>query len=150
MSRKRVISSNIKYNIANYGISFVIGLMLFPFIVSHVGKEVYGAYLLVMTFIGYFGVLDFGVGTAVAKYIAEFAGRDDREGMGKIINCSLFFYIIIGSVSAAALLLLSFYFDSIFNISPANAEVMRQLLWVGAAASLCIWPGRTFDGILYG
>ncbi|MBI1866261.1 MAG: oligosaccharide flippase family protein [Candidatus Staskawiczbacteria bacterium] len=150
MSRKRTISSNIKYNIINYGISFAVGLVLFPFIVSHVGKEVYGAYLLVMTFIGYFGVLDFGIGTAVVKYIAEFMGRGDKEGTSKIINSSLFFYIIVGLISAVTLLILSFYFDRIFNIGTANVAIMRQLFWVAAIASLFIWPGRTFDGVLYG
>ena len=150
MSRKRTISSNIKYNIINYGISFTVGLILFPFIVSHIGKEVYGAYLLVMTFIGYFGVLDFGVGTAVAKYIAEFMSRDDKKGASKIINSSLFFYIIIGVISAVTLLILSFYFDRMFNIGTANIVIMRQLFWVAAVASLFIWPGRTFDGVLYG
>src|SRR3989344_7853095 len=108
MSRKRTISSNIKYNIINYGISFTVGLILFPFIVSHIGKEVYGAYLLVMTFVGYFGVLDFGVGSAVAKYIAEFVGRDNIQKAGKIINASLFFYMVVGIIVTVALLILSF------------------------------------------
>ena len=150
MSRKRIISSNIKYNIINQGVSFAVGLAMFPFIVSHAGKEVYGAYLLVMTFIGYFGVLDFGVGSAVVKYIAEFNGKDDHEGVGKIINSSLFFYIFIGFIVATVLLILSFYFDRIFKVGPANAVIMRQLFWVAAGASLLIWPGRTFDGVLYG
>lgn len=150
MSRKRVITSNIKYNIASQAVGLVVGLMLFPFIISHVGKEVYGAYLLVTTFIGYFGVLDFGVGTAIPKYIAEFVGKDDLKGAGKIINSSLFFYTIIGFIVAISLLILSFYFDRVFKIGPANVVIMRQLFWVAAGASLLIWPGRTFDGVLYG
>lgn len=150
MSQKRVIGNNIKYSAASLGIVFVVNFALFPFIVSHVGKEIYGAYLLVMTFIGYFGVLDFGVTTAVTKYIAEFMARGEREKAGKIINSSLFFYIIVGLISATALLILSFFFDHIFKIGPANVIIMRQLFWVAAGASLLIWPGRTFDGVLYG
>lgn len=150
MSRKRAIGSNIKYNAISQIISFVVGLMLFPFIVSHVGKEIYGAYLLVTTFIGYFGVLDFGVGAAVAKYVAEFMGRDDRQNTGKIINASLFFYSIIGIICAISLLVLSFFVDHLFAIGPQEAQTMRHLFWVAAAASLFIWPGRTFDGVLYG
>jgi O-antigen/teichoic acid export membrane protein len=150
MSRKRIISSNIKYNIASQVVGFAVGLATFPFIVSHVGKEVYGAYLLVTTFIGCFGVLAFGEGTALAKYIAEFTGKNDREGTGKIINSTLFFYMIVGFITATALLILSFCFDHIFKIGSADAVIMRQLFWVAAGASLFIWPGRTFDGVLYG
>ena len=150
MSKKRAIGNNIKYSAISQIITFVVGLALFPFIVSHTSKEIYGAYLLVMTFIGYFGVLDFGVTTAVTKYTAEFMGGGDREKVGKIINSSLFFYIIIGFIAATALLILSFCFEHIFKIGSANAIIMRQLFWVAAGASLIIWPGRTFDGILYG
>ncbi|OGZ62615.1 MAG: hypothetical protein A3C58_02835 [Candidatus Staskawiczbacteria bacterium RIFCSPHIGHO2_02_FULL_34_10] len=149
-SRKRVITNNIKYNLVSQGVGFVVGLMMFPFIVSHVGKEVYGAYLLVTTFIGYFGVLDFGVGAAIPKYIAEFVGKDDLKGANKIINASLFFYTIVGFFVATSLLILSFYFDHIFHIEPANVIIMRHLFWVAAGASLLIWPGRTFDSVLYG
>lgn len=135
---------------ASQVVGFVAGLLLFPFIVSHVGKEVYGAYLLVMTFIGYFGVLDFGVGAAIPKYVAESMGKGDLKRAGKIINASLFFYTIIGFLVAISLLILSFYFDRIFNIGPTNVIIMRQLFWVSAGASLLIWPGRTFDSVLYG
>lgn len=150
MSRKRIISGNIKYNALSQIVSFVVGLMLFPFIVSHVGKEVYGAYLLVTTFVGYFGVLDFGVGTAIAKYIAEAMGSNNSEKAGKIINTSLFFYSIIGAVSAISLLALSFFVGRLFAIGPQEAQTMRHLFWAAAAASLFIWPGRTFEGVLYG
>jgi len=59
MLRKKIISKNIKYSAISQAVVFVITLVLFPFIVSHIGKEIYGAYLLVMTFTGYLGVLNF-------------------------------------------------------------------------------------------
>lgn len=147
---KKIIINNIKYNTISTGIVFIVNLALFPFIVSHTGKEIYGAYLLVTTFIGYFGVLDFGVSTALAKYIAEFTGKKDHETAGKIMNSSLFFYTIVGLIVAVALLILSFCFDHIFKIGSGNVATMRQLFWVASVASLFIWPGRTFDGVLYG
>lgn len=150
MSRKRTITSNIKYNAISQVIVFAINLALFPFIVSHVGKEVYGVYLLVMTFIGYFGVLDFGVTAAVTKYVAELTGKGDRKGVEKIISSSLLFYIVIGLVIALSLFALSFSLDHIFKVAEANKIIMRQLFLIAATASLFIWPGRIFDGILYG
>ena len=150
MLRKRIISKNIKYSAVSQAVAFAITLVLFPFIVSHVGKEVYGAYLLVMTFTGYLGVLDFGVTAAVTKYVAEFMGKGDREGAKKIISASFSFYLIIGLISAAILLILSFCFDHIFKVEVANKIIMQQLFWVAAGASLFIWAGRTFDGVIQG
>ena len=82
-------------------------MALFPFIVSHVGKEIYGIYLLVMTFTGYLGVLELGVTAAVTKYVAELTAKDDNEGAAKIVSASLSLYFIIGLVAAAALFSLS-------------------------------------------
>ena len=148
MSRKRIISGNIKYSAVSQGIVFAINLALFPFIVSHVGKEIYGIYLLVMTFTGYLGVLELGVTAAVTKYVAELTAKDDNEGAAKIVSASLSLYFIIGLVAAAALFSLSFYFDRIFIIEAGNKLLMRQLFWTASAASLFIWPGKIFIRVL--
>lgn len=150
MPRKKTISRNIKYNAISQAFAFVITLVLFPFIVDHVGNEVYGAYLLVMTFTGYLGVLDFGVTSAVIKYVAEFIGRGDRDGAKKIISASFSFYLIIGVIAAVILLILSFSFDYIFNVEEVNKAMVQQLFWIAAGASLFIWAGRTFEGTLQG
>lgn len=150
MSRKRVITSNIKYNALSQGIVFAINLTLFPFIVSHVGKEVYGIYLLVMAFTGYLGVLELGVTAAVTKYVAELTAKKDQEGVKKIISASFSLFFVIGLVVAAILFILSFCFDHIFAVEAANKIVMRQLFWVAAIASLFIWPGKIFTRVLGG
>ena len=128
----------------------MVNLALFPFIVSHVGKEIYGIYLLVMTLTGYLGVLEFGVTAAVTKYVAEFIGREDTEEIKKIVSASVSLYCIVGLIAAAILFTLSFYFNRVFAIGGANAIVMRQLFLVAAAASLFIWPGKIFMRVLDG
>ena len=150
MIQRKIISNNIKYSAISQAVVFIITFFLFPFIVSHVGKEVYGAYLLVMTFTGYLGVLDFGVGPAVVKYVAEFTGRGDNRGAKKIISASVSFYFVIGLFSAVILFALSFFFGYIFKIGIANKEIMQQLFWVAATASVFVWTGRIFDGVLQG
>lgn len=150
MSRKRIISSNIKYNALSQGIVFAVNLALFPFIVSHVGKEVYGIYLLVMAFTGYLGVLELGVTAAVTKYVAELTAKGDKEGVKKIVSASFSLFFIVGLAVAVILFILSFCFDHIFAVEAVNRVVMRQLFWIAAAASLFIWPGKIFSRVLDG
>lgn len=150
MSRKRIISNNIKYSALSQGIVFAVNLALFPFIVSHVGKEVYGMYLLVMALTGYLGVLELGVTAAVTKYVAELTAKGDHEGVKKIISASFSLFFVIGLVIATILFILSFCFDRIFAVEAANKIIMRQLFWVAAAASLFIWPGKIFTRVLEG
>lgn len=144
MSSKTLISNNIKYNAIGQTIAFAVNFVLFPLVVSRVGNEVYGAYALVMTFNGYIGMLEFGVGGALIKYVAEFLGAGDREKAHKVISASFSFYVGVGIVAAVMLVALSFVFQYLFRVEPANIPVIRQLCWIAAGAALLIWPARTF------
>lgn len=150
MSEKRIISNNIKYNAIGQAVVFAVELFLFPFIVSNVGKEIYGVYLLVMAFTGYLGVLEFGVTAAVTKYVAELSAKGEREEANKIVSASFSLYLLIGLAVAVILFLLSFFFDRIFSVNPENIIIMRQLFWVSAAASFLIWPAKIFERVLEG
>jgi O-antigen/teichoic acid export membrane protein len=150
MSQKKVIANSIKYNSLGWVVAFVINFALLPFIVSHVGTEIYGAYILVMTFTGYLGTLDFGVATAVIKYVAEFIGKGDRDEVNRIISASFSFYLVVGIIVAAILFIFSFFFQYLFEVEAANSSTFQQLCWVAAGASLFIWPSRLFEGVLQG
>lgn len=134
----------------NRFIAAVISFFLFPFIVKHVGKEIYGVYLIIMTVTGYFGLLDLGVMSALTKYVSEYNGKGDRDMIGKIINASFSFYVMIGAVVSLLLFLCMFYFTHIFNIDPQNIEVAKQLFLFAAISALLVWPLNTFRGTIQG
>lgn len=150
MSTKKVIGRNIKYSAIGTLVATGLQFLLLPFIVSHVGKEIYGAYLLVMTFTGYLGLLDLGVLSAVVKYVAEFKGEGNEEKINEIISASFSFYAVIGVVIGIILFISSFHFGKVFPVEPSNERVVKELLWVTALASPFIWPSRTFEGVLRG
>lgn len=61
---KRKIVKNTIANTLLKVSQYIIGFLMFPFIVKYVGVEDYGLYLLVGAFVGYFGLLYFRVGGA--------------------------------------------------------------------------------------
>lgn len=128
----------------------LISFMLFPFIVAHVGKEIYGVYLIVLTVTDYFGLLDFGMMSALTKYVSEYHGKKDFKGIGHIINASFTFYVIIGVLISLMLFLSSKYFIYFFKIDPANIRVMRDLLIAAALSSLVVWPMGIFRRAIQG
>lgn len=128
----------------------LVSFLLFPFIVSHVGKEIYGVYLIVISVTGYFGLLDFGVMSALTKYVSEYHGKGDFKGISRIINASFSFYVIVGSLISLLLFLTSLYFTHFFKIEPANIPIMRNLFISASLASLIVWPMSTFRGTIQG
>ena len=150
MSRLKILSKNIKYNVISQIFNSAMFFVLMPFIVSHVGKEVYGVYILATTFTGYLGLLDFGISTAIIKYVAEFSGKSDHDNVNSIVSASFSFYVAVGCATALTLFVLSIFFESLFKVAPANKLIVKQIFLIVSISSLFIWPGRTFEGVLLG
>ena len=150
MSKIKTIGRNIRFMGLSQFISVVISFFLFPFVVGHVGKEVYGVYLIVVTVTGYFGIFDFGVMSALTKYVSEYNGKGDREGMVKIINASFSFYVLFGIIIALILFACSMYFHLFLKIAPANIATVKQLFVAAGVSAFFIWPLSAFRGIIQG
>ena len=150
MSTIKILGKNIRFLVLNRFVGMVLLFILFPFIVTHVGKENYGVYLIVTTFTGYFGLLDFGVMSALTKFVSEYHGADDKKSIYRIINASFTFYVIIG-IAIAGLLFTCFpYFFIFFKINPTTIPVAKQLFTIAAISALFVWPLSTFRGIIQG
>jgi O-antigen/teichoic acid export membrane protein len=123
---------------------------MFPFIVYHVGVEDYGIYLLVGAFVGYFGLLDFGVGGAIVKYIAEYNAKKDEEMVNRVVNTTFLFYLGIGTVICVALIIIGIFFIDIFQISAAQENKAKTIAFLTAIGALSSWSLRSFSSILPG
>lgn len=58
--------------------NIISGLIYTPWMVHQIGKSDYGLYILVTMFMTYF-VMDFGLGQAVARYIAKYRSEGEDE-----------------------------------------------------------------------
>lgn len=150
LSKAGLIGRNIKFSAMGKGITFLVSFILFPFIVSRLGKEIYGIYRLVFSIIAYVAIMDLGVHSAVTKFVAQFKGKNDTETLNKIISTALSFYTLIGIVSALILVVFSLYFDLIFKVAPASRAIGQKLLLITAGASVLMWPSSTFKGAIQG
>lgn len=150
MSKIKLIGKNIRFVALNRIVTILVSLIIFPFIVNHVGKVIYGVYLMVMTVTGYFGLLDFGVMSALTKYVSEYSGRQDNRGIDRVINASFSFYVLIGTIIALLLFVCALYFTTFFKIDMSLVKVVRQLFIVAAFSSLLVWPLATFRGTIQG
>lgn len=150
MSTIKIIGRNIRFSVLSRIVSIAVSFFLFPFIIKHIGKEVYGIYLIVLTVVGYFGLLDLGVMSALTKYVSEAKGKGDNELKHKIINASFTFYVIVGLIIAFFLFVCALFFTSIFKLQMANINIAKQLFIWGSLFSLFLWPLSTFRGAIQG
>lgn len=97
----------------------LVALFLTPYIIGHIGVDRFGIWAIVGVLTGYFGLLDFGIGTSFVKYISEFYAKEDYEKINQVVNTGFIFY----SIFAASIITLGFFIINpllnFFNI-PSN------------------------------
>ena len=66
-------------------INMIFGLILTPMMIGHLGKDGYGVWALVVSFIGYYGFLRFGISSGVMRYVPYYSGRSQLREANEII-----------------------------------------------------------------
>ena len=72
---------------------------MMPFLISHLGDRMYGLWLLLGSFFGFYGLMDFGLASAVQRYLSRALGQEDHEEANKVFNSSLVVFCGIGLAS---------------------------------------------------
>lgn len=107
------IIRNTFYSIIGRFWTIVVGLVLIPYIVNMVGVERFGVWALLSILVGYFALMDFGVGVSFTRFIAEAYAKNDPEEINRIVNSGLTFYLIVSIPIVAIAYLIQ---GPIFNI----------------------------------
>lgn len=90
------IIRNTIFNIIGRFWGILVALILTPYIIHHIGVERYGIWAIVGVITGYFGLLDFGVGTSFVKYISEYYTKEDYKSLNQVVNTGFAFYSLFG------------------------------------------------------
>ena len=135
-------------NWAALAITVLVGLFLTPYIISHLGKTGYGIWILISSIIGYYGILDLGVTSAITRYVARYAGQKDYNSLNETISTSFVMFCIIGFVIVCASFALAGPMLSFFNVSTDQVEKFRQTVWLLGLAAGLGFPGNFFGAVI--
>ncbi len=147
----RSFVKNSAANVARLGITSLVAILLPAYLVHHLSVQVYGAWVLILNLAAYVGYLDFGVQTAVAKYISEFEAVGDVEGCRRCVSIGLLILLIAGGLGILLTIALAWYVPELFRNMPATLyrDVRISVLFVGISLSISL-PGSVFSTIFVG
>ena len=75
MSRGVKLIRGSAVKITNFVLSIAISFYLMPFLIRSLGDSTYGIWTLVGEFLGYYGLMDIGLSSAVSRFISRAVGR---------------------------------------------------------------------------
>lgn len=108
------------------------GFLLTPFILHRLGAVEFGLWALANSVISYGMLLEFGIGGAVIKYVAEFRAHGRDEDARNLIATALGLYSALGTVAFICAVALAPLFPRLFNV-PTNqhSTAVRVVLLMG-------------------
>jgi O-antigen/teichoic acid export membrane protein len=131
---KRTIIRNASANVFRLAGSGIVALLLPPFLVRRLSPETYGAWAILLQLTVYVGFLDFGIQTAVARFVAHADELNDAPQRDGIVSTA---FLLLSMICLLALILvgvLSWQLPHIFRTMPAD-------LYRGARIALLLMGG---------
>lgn len=107
----------------------IVGLLLTPLIVTNLGTNEYGLYVLIGSLIAYFSLLDFGVGDTVIRYIARYRVDKTKEDESVFLGSILTIFLPIVCFIMLVGILAFFYIEALFghNFSTSDISLIKKM-----------------------
>lgn len=139
--RVRHIARNVFFNWFGTIASMAVALFLAPFILHRLGDVAVGVWMMAISAVAYFGLLDLGMQSSVLRFVSKGHTQQDHQASSDAISAALWVRI---QISALVLLLsvgLSAIFPYIFKVPAGLASDAREavlLIGVTTAISMSI------------
>lgn len=131
---KRRIIRNVSTNMLTVFISSLVAIWLIPYLIRHLGVEVYGMISLVVSFVTYFNLFTMSISNTLRRFIAIHLGRDELEQSNLYFNSALYALVVICGMLLIPVIVLSVSFSKIFQV-PAGFETDTGWLFFFVASS---------------
>lgn len=123
------------WNLVGMCAPMLVAFFSIPFFVKGLGTERFGALTLVWMLVGYFSILDMGMGRAMTKLTAEYLGTNRRHLMANVFWTAIIAMGLFGIAGAILIACSSAYLTNhILNIAPALQNEIHASFLVASAA----------------
>jgi O-antigen/teichoic acid export membrane protein len=131
--------------------TMLLAMVTTPYILKFLDQEEYGLSTILFQIIGYLGMFDFGLGSAIARYLASTRGDDEtsRLAFNKVISTSFFVYTLLGAVVVFTGI---YYSPAIPRLFHMSSDLHGVATSIGLSLSVLIglqFPLRVFSSIFF-
>jgi O-antigen/teichoic acid export membrane protein len=150
-SLRRAILENASANLLRLAASGTVALLLPPFLVRMLPKETYSTWALVLQLTVYLGLLDFGIQTAVARFVAHADELNDSEQRDGIVSTAFLLLTVASALGVLAVVVLAWQLPHVFRAMPVSLhrDARTALLLMGGSFALGL-PVSVISAIFVG
>src|SRR5258706_6711575 len=148
---KRIDMRPVRNVLSNWGgflFSAIVSFFLGPYILGKLGATSYGIWALIGSLVGYFGLLDLGVRSAVTKFVASYHSAGNHAGASDVKSAALLAFTMAGLLAIVVALAISPFVERIFSIPPGSEQTARVAIVIMAANIAVALVTGVYGGIL--
>ena len=139
-------SSNVIVLVIRLAITFV----MTPIIVAALGNYDYGIWEMIISVVGYMGMLDLGLRPAVLRFAARYHAQNDRQQMEILFSTTGAFMLLVGVICASAVVAVALLNPGLIAEDGQAAERYGLFMLIIALQVAFEFPGQVAESFLEG
>lgn len=145
-NRQVVIGAILSYSSIAFNI--IAGILYTPWMIHTLGNDQYALYTLAISVINLF-LLDFGIGSAVSKFLSNYYARGQAEEANRFMGIVYKVFTAIAVAIALCLLMVFPFIDRIYvKLTFGELQIFKRLFVMVGLFSVVAFPFTTFNGVL--
>lgn len=130
-------------------INIMATLIYMPWMVSVIGESNYAMYTLANSFVNIF-VIDFGLSSAVSKFVAQYRAEENQEKETQFISTVTKVYLVLDIAIFVVLFVLFFFVGTIYKgLTVEEIRTFKGLYLIVASYAVVSFPFMPLSGIMY-
>ncbi|MGB8522550.1 MAG: oligosaccharide flippase family protein [Candidatus Acidiferrales bacterium] len=129
-------------------VNAVVAFLLTPYLLHHLGEVEFGLYTLVTSLTGYYGLFDFGVRSAILRFVSRALALNDHNEINRVVSSAFYFYWGICLLTILATVLALPWLPRIFGVSGTTAHAFQSLFLLAGIMQGLTFPLNVFAGSL--
>jgi O-antigen/teichoic acid export membrane protein len=122
------LATNTFFNVLGRSWTFLVTLLLTPYVLKHLDKSEFGIWVLLSVFTTSFNLLDLGLGSSFVKYISEYYTYEEYDRINQVLFSGLVFYGFLGLLLTSVGLAIENPLFAWFNITNASDAFLLVLI----------------------
>jgi O-antigen/teichoic acid export membrane protein len=145
-----LITAKVSIKYVAMAIDYGLAIFMVPFNLAHLGRPVYGLWMLAAAIPAYLSLLDLGYSAALVKFAAQYRASGDSRVLNEIASTFFVFFSVIGLSAYVIAAIIAFNLQALLNLNAEQATLGRRVLLIISIYIAAGFPCSVFGAIVRG
>lgn len=134
----------------SFGVNSLLGFLVTPYLLHHLGVDGFGVWVLVLSIIGYVGLVELGLGAATARQVAAAGAGGADDSVEAILGSSRLLYLGVAAVGVLLMAPVVALLPHLVRIPEASVGPARGALSLLVLAQVITFHFTVYSAALIG